>query len=407
MQITCFRNAVWLFAIFLSLDSHAESMRVAFEPGMDLEVVAAFPGNGGEVLVLQRSFLEPRKARMDPARGASDTLQVLSTRSGRKSDLLSYKADAPLWTGPPRPTQDGVSFAVRAGSGTAAVYATAGGDSVARRIPMPWETSNSATKPRDYERVFLAADVVIGVYPEVGVYRAELWTVGAAAPVALDLAIENGDGRIIAIEDIAEVDGRVVLLVTIASAHGAGQGEFWLLSFDRTFKRAAARAMRLETGTVASGKASFVRKGSAVVAVRVTQRSSKYAKPSLKIFPLNTGVALWSYEFPRLVGADDVAIAGVCKASFLMLRGAHDDRGRTTVAEWVLIGPSGQESLIERQVMPEGTLLTRMVVATESSKLWSYLNFSRFEGERRADGWYSWRGYQVNADAQTRYCRFE
>jgi hypothetical protein len=407
MPLTFLQHAALIGVLLIGASSRAEPVRVAFEVGIDQEVAAVLSGNGGELLVLQRSFLEPRKARMDPARAANDIVQLWDVRTGATSAVFSYKADAPLWISAARPASNGVAFAARGGSSAAALYTVAGRERTVSRVVNPWERKSGEAKARDYERLFPTTDGVIGVYADVGVYRAELWAGDAAVPVPLDTFIENGDGRIIAIDDVAEIDGRVTLLLTVASGRGVDLAEFWLLSFDRTFKRVAARAVRLETGTVASGKASFVRRGQVAAAVRVTQRGSTYARPSLKLFPLTGGVAFWSRELPRLVGADDVALVGVCRGSFLMLSGNHDERGRTTVAEWLLIGPAGQEHTLERQTMPEGTLLTRMLAASDKERVWSYLNFTRFESTRRSDGWYSWRGFQVNAEPQTRHCRFE
>src|SRR5688572_13153711 len=66
-----------------------------------------------------------------------------------------------------------------------------------------------------------------------GVYRADLWLGDSPKARPLETSIEKADGRrVLAIDDVAELDGRIVLLLNVASGQGEAQGEIWLLSFD-------------------------------------------------------------------------------------------------------------------------------------------------------------------------------
>lgn len=387
--------------------AQAEVIGVAFERGVDQEAVALLPVRGGLPLLLQRSFLEPRKARINPQRAASDTLHVLDPTSGKSVPVVSYKADAPLWIGPAQAVADGVVFPVRTAADAPVIYKFAAADRTVRRLPLPWERNGADAKPQQYERLFVLVDAVIGVRSEMGVYQAEVWVGDARAAVRLDTMINNGDGRVIAIDDVAEVDGRVMLLMLVAAGQGSDRAEVWLLSFDRSYTRANARAIRLETGSFSSGKVQFVRSSQGVSGVRVTQRTATYGRPTLKLFSVAGGTPIWSHELPRLLGADEVAIVGVCRRSFLMMRGSEDDKLRSIEVESVVLGPAGQEAVIDRVRMPQGTSVLRSVALAHKDKVWSYINFSRLESERRADGWYSWRGFQGSADSADRYCKFE
>lgn len=383
----------------------AEVRSLAYERDIDQEVVALLPQRGAAPLVLQRSFLEPRKARIDPQRAARDTLQVLDPSSGKPLPVLSYKADAPLWIGPAQAVADGVVFPVRTAADMPAVYKYSAAERSVRRLPAPWERDGAKAQAPLYQRLFVLPDALVGVRAEVGVQQAEIWLGDAGAATRLDTSIANGDGRVISIDDVAEVDGRTVLLMMVAAAND--KNEVWLLSFDRGYTRANARALRLETGTLASGKLRFVRSAQGVGGVFVVQRGTTYGRPTLKLFTLTSSTPLWSHEMPRVLGAEQVDMIGVCRRSFLLLRPSEDERLRATDVESVLLGPAGQEAVIDRVKMPAGTTVLHTVALADKASVWSYINFSRLESERRADGWYGWRGFQASADPADRYCKFE
>ena len=407
MSIRILSGLVSLALALVIAPVHAQAPTLAFEPGIDQEIVTALQAPGSPPLLVQRRFLEPRKAKTDPQRAATDELRLMDASARNASPLVSYPADALLWIGPARRTGAAVAFTLRTGASAPTAYQVGAAVGAPQRLTLPWEREAKG-KAAAYERLFLISDAVVAARSEMGVYSADLWLGDSPKALPLDTSIEKGDGRrVLAIDDVAELDGRIVLLLNVVSGQGEGQGEIWLLSFDRSFTRAAARALRLETGAFVSATAEFVRSASGVTGVRVLQRTSAFGRPTLKLFPPSGPASLWRYELPRVDGAGNIAAAGVCKRSFLVLRSRETEPREPREAEWILVGPTGQEAFVSRQPMPKGTVLTKMVLAVDRDQVWSYINFSRLENERRADGWYSWRGYQGQASPASQYCKFE
>lgn len=400
-------NACWfhltLFctALAVAAGAHAQRVENVVEAGIDQQVLLPLVGvdRGAPLFVAQR-FLEARKAK---ALGVVSTMETLELRAvnRRPQRLLDTERGDPLWVGPLGDSAGAAVFAVRAGRGALAAFRV---DSQGASSPhaLPWQASGLAERAPDYERAFFVPGGVLAVRSDFGARVLEFWADGAAQPARLEWNVRNGDGRITAVPDVVVADGRVLVLLTVQAAGHSSMSELWLASVNAKRLTGPVGLGRFETGPLAAGEFSFVRTADGPTGVRVLARRTVTSQPVLQLYPLNELSPVWSDRLDRLESGRDTAVTGVCGRSFVVVR--RTGSGRDTELLLTLVGPSGKAHALDGSRPATGETLVGVELQSIGDKVYLFTNYSQLESSRRADGWYSWRGYRVDRLDAAEWC---
>lgn len=402
------KYVLWLTAVS-SLAYGAEPVTVEFQPGVDQAVVMLLtPPHASAPVILLRQFLEPRKARYDHMRAATESLLIRDQLTGRTAPLLTSPAGIAVWVGAPLVTESNITLPIRPGEDTPLLYTVDYPAMKVREAPLPWQKSGHKTKARSYERLFPLKDAIVAVRSDSGVPVADIWRNADTTPTTLDLSDLSRNGTVTSIEDVVEFGGRITLLLTTASPQNNYLVDFWIASLDTAFALEIAKVTRLETGLAASGQAEFIRSKSGVMGIRALVRTARTARPVVFLFAVGKPTrALWSAKLNTVEAGNDVTIVGVCQRSFVVTQTADTPTKGMKDIEFSVVGPAGQYAVLGRIKVGKSVLPLTSLAEADGERLWSVINLTQFEQSRRSDGWYGWRAFRVDQQPVKPFCQFE
>ena len=326
---------------------------------------------GGPPVVIAREYLEPRKAKVDPQR--SRTLDYYVRHAATNALLVTVPSGEAHEIEPPVERDGKVVVPVTRGglraefvytpstgkveqgpSGTPGAPALAFGDGSTVRIANgeAWVT----VPGQDARRLFSAA-------------RATLQ--------ALD-SVETGNERHVVGTGRTDA-GSFVWQASFSSVPGSDT--LRIVSRTRPF------------GRVAHLEAAFVDALPRRSTVLVHVRDERFA-------PIRTAVLgpdlapVWQQASSRATDPGAVVV-GVCTRDFVVVSRTGTDRVPDAVNVQV-VTPEGK--VVDRRTYPviaNGSLINMAAAPVGAAALDLVSNFEKLEDQRRADGWYSWRGYQV------------
>lgn len=344
----------------------------AYREGIDQAFHRAFSlSAGGPPIVIAREFLESRKAKLDAQR--SKTIEYFVRHGARSALLVTVPSGEAHEIGPLGErdgkvvvplTRDGLreEFLYTPSTGTlehgpSAAPGTAG-----------LALSDGSTVRVENGRAWLTVP---------GRKRQNLFSVERGTLRALDTA-ETGDERHVVGTGRSDA-GSFVWLASFKSVEGSESLQI------------VSRTKQL--GQVAHLEAGFVESLPRRSTVRVYARNEPFA-------PIRTSILgpdlepIWKQDSstPTSPGA---AVVGVCSQAFVVVSTAKTGAVSDAVNVAVLTPDGKVVESRKYSVVTNGSLINMTAAPVGDASLDLLSNFEMIEDQRRADGWYSWRGYQV------------
>jgi len=345
---------------------------VAYRQGIDQAVHRVLSlSAGGPPFVIAKEYLEPRKAKVDVQR--SKTIDYYVRHGAGNALLVTVPSDEAHEIGQPAERDGKVVVPItRGGLREEFVYTPSTGKLEQGRSETPG-----------------APRLAFSDGSTVRVANGEAWVTVPGRKGQKLFSVERGTLR--ALDSVETGDGRHVVGTGRSDA-----GSFvWLASFTSVEGSESLRIVSKtkQLGQVVQLEAGFVESLPRRSTVLVYARNERFARIRTSI--LGPGLEpIWQQESstPTSPGA---AVVGVCTQDFVVVSGTRTDRVSDAVNVEVLTRNGKVMESRKYSVVTNGSLINMTAAPVGDASLDLLSNFEKLEDQRRADGWYSWRGYQV------------
>lgn len=377
----------------------AVTVTFGFERDVDQRIVALVPSDTNEPpsMFVTKTYLEQRKARVNPERSKSITYAIRAIAGGGSTEIFTFRAEDSSDIGSAGKVADGYVVPVILDGRRVRLYEFASDRGTAE----PMEPPNQEPPRENVSRAFALGSGYLEVSSIGDAVSASFRNYSGSASLVVDL--DSGAGRIIAVDDVLEVDGNIYILLT--SADGQHTLSVRLFRFDSQFTKASRTESRLMTGDFASVKSRFVGATHALPSVQITSRKSLHEPSSVQLVRLDATQSLVKrFEFTTIGGGDKLAIAGICKDMYVFARIIIPENAVATNIEYGIMDSVGAVKRTWSEEIVVGGSVVDVKLAPAVGAFFSLVNFSKLEDSRRSDGWYSWLGYRVDRFDITKDC---
>jgi len=106
----------------------------------------------------------------------------------------------------------------------------------------------------------------------------------------------------------------------------------------------------------------------------------------------------WSRSGEVVENVADIGVAGPCAGRYFVAQPerASEEDGRTAYGVNISrVGSGGEEVFRNSAAKVEKGLVLEATLAIGGDSVWMGVDYSKYEKERRKDGWYAWNGYKV------------
>jgi len=372
-------------------DVSGAPVMLGFERNVDQRIVALVPSDTNEPpsMFITKTYLEQRKARVNPERSKSMTYAIRPIGGGDATEIFTFRADDSSNIGSAGKVTDGYIVPVILDGRSVHLYEFVPGRGAAERMEPP----NQEPQRENVSRAFALATGYLEVSSIGDAVSASFRNYSGSAPVVVDFG--SAAGRIIAVDDVLEGDGNISVLVT--SADGEHALSVWIFRFDSQFTKSSRTDSRLMTGDFASVKSRFVGATHALPSVQITSRKSLREPFLVQLIRLDAIQSLVKrFDFTTTEGGDKLAIAGICKDMYVFARIIIPENAVATNIEYGIMDSGGAVKRTWSEEMVVGGSIVDVNLAPTVDAFVSLANFSKLEDSRRPDGWYSWLGYRLD-----------
>jgi hypothetical protein len=364
-----------------------------YETGIDQRIIQAIAvgEEDSEAVIVIKQYLEDRKTAVNPEAAKRVAYRARYLADGKTATLTTYpKDDAPEVSRISR-ASGGLMIPVLRKAGQLEFFEYQPRKSVIRRLQLPEEMGSSSR----LDKVFALRDGYVAVSSVDASPAVAFHGYDGRKAETLDLGGEVG--RVVSVEDVAQFDSGVYLLLVSREPSDHDALSVWVLRFDSQRAADSRVGSRLVRESAFALTSRFVSSTHEVPSAWIAIRKSIMEPPTVKLFALGaTPNLVGDFATERLEGEPNLAIAGICDDKYVVAKRLFTDRSVSKEIEFRTIDSAGKAKRAWTAQMVDRGSVVDVSLTPVAGSLLALVNLKQFEETRRKNGWYSWLGYRVD-----------